>query len=425
MAVFRPFCGTRYTKSKDISNFVCPPYDIVGEKERNELLLIEKNNVISIELPEGNDQQKYINAKTKLDEMFSQQVLNRDAKEGYYIYQMEFELEGENLSVEGIVGAQRLTPFEQKEVLPHEFTLSKAKDDRLNLIKSCKTNISSVYSMFDDSDKFITNIIENTIKTSEPLSFCVQDGVSHRLYVIDDQQQVDMIEQGFKDKKMYIADGHHRYETGINFKNYLLSCGENVDENHPASYIMMTAVASNNKGLIVLPTHRIVRNVENYSSKDMLEKLKLCFDVLELNDIEQANISLKKAYDNAEKAFVLYDKTFYLLKLKDIEFARKAIKDRSEQYKNLDVSVLHSMILEGIMGITPENMAAGKSLSYTRSEIEAVECVDNGEAVCALLINPTRVGEIIAVADAFDKMPQKSTYFYPKLITGLVMNVLD
>ncbi len=425
MAVFRPFHGTRYSVSNDVSKLVCPPYDIVGEKERQALLSLDKNNVISIELPVGEDKTKYQNAKTKLDEMFESAVLSKDAKEGYYIYQMTFEVEGKELSVEGIVGAQRLVPFEEKEVLPHEFTLSKAKDDRLNLIKSCKTNISSVYSIFDDSDKKITEIVDKAIATQKPLCFCEQDGVCHKLYVIDNETTVKEIERLFKDKKMYIADGHHRFETGLNYKNYLLSLGENVDETHPASYIMMTCVASDNDGLVVLPTHRIVRNAENYSAASVLENCAKYFDVQKQQNLSKATKMLEQAYKANEKAFVFYDKEFYLLKLKSIDFAIEAIKDRSIEYKNLDVSILHSMILEDIMGITAQNMAAGQSLSYTRSEHEAVAEVDRGNAVCAFIINPTRVDEIMAVADAFDKMPQKSTYFYPKLITGLVMNVLD
>ena len=219
-----------------------------------------------------------------------------------------------------------------------------------------------------------------------------------------DKDEINAICSDFADKKLYIADGHHRYETALNYRNY---CRENGIGDGGEDYVMMMLVDMEHDGLVVLPTHRLVRDLESF-------------------DKENAESKLKELYDEGKKAFAFYsgDKGYNLLVLRDEKVIEELLPNKSKATQGLDVTVLHTLVLEKIFGIDAENMAKQINLTYTRLFDEAIESVDTGKAQCAFILNPTRVTEIRDVAAAGEKMPQKSTYFYPKLITGLVMNKL-
>ena len=247
----------------------------------------------------------------------------------------------------------------------------------------------------------------------------MDDGLArHRLWVINDRLTIKAIRDDFKDRKLYIADGHHRYETSINYRNYMREKGVYDPDNE---YVMMYLADMADDGLVVFPTHRMVRGLENFDSKNLLEKCSEYFETEEIEgDIEDR---LEEKAAEGKIAFVYYDGSGrYLLTLKSKDIMAQIIPDMSDDYRMLDVSVLHSLILERIFKIDKENMANQKNLTYTRSVEEAMGSVDNGESNCAFFLNPTAVSEIGAVAQNGEKMPQKSTYFYPKLLTGLVMN---
>ena len=324
------------------------------------------------------------------------------------------------------MSAVELVPFSEKIVLPHEETLSKAKADRFELMRATRCNFSPVYSMYSDPERKISSKIYALDDTKSEIEFTAKDGVVQRLWKIDDEKIISDIEKAFEDKQLFIADGHHRYETALNFRNHLLEEGviKTADEN--AGYIMMMLIDMENDGLVVFPTHRIVRDLESFDTQKALLKIKEYFDVEKIN----INDAEKELLDNTDKkAFVMYDgKESYLLTLIDNDKTRQKLLQMNEghtkAYTDLDVTVLHSLVLENVLGIDKENMAKQINLGYTRNVEQAVEDVKSGKANCAFLINPTLVSQIKDAALAGEKMPQKSTYFYPKLITGLVMNEL-
>ena len=222
------------------------------------------------------------------------------------------------------------------------------------------------------------------------------------------------------DKKLYIADGHHRYETALRYKKFV---AENKQDVGTSEYVTMMLVNMENSGLVVFPTHRIVRDLENFDVNAVIEKSKDYFDIETDLSRTDSTAKLDKAYKDGKKAFVLYcDGKYTLMTLKDTSLMEKLMPTASKALRELDVSVLHTLVLERIFGIDKENMANQKNLTYTRVLDEAIEAVDNGSADCSFILNPTRVSEIRDVALAGEKMPQKSTYFYPKLTTALVMN---
>lgn len=425
MAEIKAFKGLRYTeKAGDIANLCCPPYDIISGEEREALIRKNPYNLIRLELPVlggSEDLTPYHEAANTLRAWLKDEILKTDEKEGIYIYEMEFSAYGKSHKVKGFVSLVKLEPFSKGVILPHEETLSKAKADRFNLMKTTGCNFSQIYSLYMDEDNSAFSLIDKASQGQPHSSFTDGDNVTHRMWIVTDSEFIAALTEKFADKKLYIADGHHRYETALNFKNYVEG---NLDETGSSEYVPMMLVNMENDGLVVFPTHRIVRDLQSFDYNEVCEKCREYFDITPYLNREKGEEGLAKAYAEGKKAFVLFtgDNNYTLLTLKNLDVMNTLLPEGCAALKQLDVTVLHTLILERIFGIDKENMAKQINLTYTRSMQEAIEAVDQKRANCCFLLNPTRVEEIRDVAAAGDKMPQKSTYFYPKLTTGLVMN---
>lgn len=424
MAVIKGFNGMRFSEAAGtLETLTCPPYDIISEEQR--LAFLERNghNVIRLELPKGDE--PYAQAGSTLEEWLNNGTLIREGKDSIYIYEEEFRVKDRTMSIKGMIAAVRLEEFEKGIVLPHEETLSKAKTDRLNLMKATGCNFSQIYSLYmDDGGKTKSKLNEYSDCTPD-LEFTDDAGVTHRMWIVSNPSFVEKLCGDFADRKLYIADGHHRYETGINYRNY---CRENgTDEGADSDYIMMMLVDMENDGLVVFPTHRMVRDLESFDRNALLEKAAESFDITHESGIDTIEARLDAYYKEGKKAYAMYcgGDEWDLLVLKDISVMGDILPDCSKALRELDVSVLHSLVLEKCLGIDKENMAAQVNLTYTRVFDEAIEGVREGKFQCSFILNPTRVEEIRDVAANGEKMPQKSTYFYPKLVTGMVMNKFD
>ena len=426
MATVKAFSALRFTdKAGDISKNVCPPYDIISPSQREEYIKESENNIIRLELPIGED--AYAKAGALYDDMRKNGILSNDETEGIYVYEEEFTAYGKRKKIKGIFVRVKLCEFSENVVLPHEETLSKAKTDRFNLMSATNTNFSPIYSMYTDAERVISGKVASLTEKAADIEFTCADGVTQRLWKIEKGEDTDFIEKAFENKQLYIADGHHRYETALNYKKKLIADGVIKDESHAGNYVMMMLIDMENEGLVVFPTHRMLKDLESFDENDALLKISEYFDTKEIerSDIESA------LFENADKkAYVFCTKSgrYHLLTLKSDDAAKTALDtlnpEKSEAYKGLDVTVLHSLILEKLFNIDKENMANQINLKYTRDIEEACDCVKDESFNCAFILNSTKVSEIRDVALAGEKMPQKSTYFYPKLITGLVMNDL-
>ena len=424
MAEIKAFRGLRYTeKAGNIGDVCCPPYDIISTEQRKAYLDKNANNIIRLELPKtaDEDDSAYGKALACLNNWLDNEILKRDDKEGIYIYEMDFSANGGNYSVKGYISLVRLEEFSKGIILPHEETLSKAKTDRFNLMCATGCNFSQIYSLYMDEDGGAYAIIDAASKGQPDSQFTDADGVTHKLWCVYDKDVQRKLIDKMADKKLYIADGHHRYETALNYKKFV---AENKTDLGTSEYVCMMLVNMENPGLVVFPTHRIVRDLPSYNYDEVIEKCRDYFEITPFLNREKGEIGLADSYKADKKAFVLFngDNNYTLLVLKDEEAMKKLMPNCSEALRGLDVSVLHTLVLERIFGIDKENMAKQINLTYTRSADEAIAAVDGKRANCCFLLNPTRVSEIRDVALAGEKMPQKSTYFYPKLTTGLVMN---
>lgn len=424
MADIRPFAALRYSKKAgDIKDLTCPPYDIISEQQRKDYLQTNPYNVIRLELPrEGED--PYKEAGDTLSRWKEEGILQMDMEPGFYVYEEAFLSQvdkGEPKSLKGLIALVRVEDFAAGVVLPHEETLSKAKTDRLNLMKATGCNFSQIYSLYQDPKHMTRQRLDRI--SAQPPRYDFSDGlVTHRLWVVNDPVTIEALRQDFAGRKLYIADGHHRYETAINYRNYKREQGDYC----PGSeYVMMMLCDMADPGLVVFPTHRLLRDLPDFSGRELLEKCSAHFTVEPCGSQEETEEKLAAAYKENLHAFGFYDGSWTLLTLKDPAVMEEILPEKSSASQMLDVTILHSLILERHLGIDKENMANQINLTYTRSSQEAVASVDSKESCACFLLNPTRVEEIGEVAANGEKMPQKSTYFYPKLITGLVMNALD
>lgn len=426
MADIKAFRALRYDldKAGEIAELTSPPYDIISEEQRLEYLERNPYNIIRLELPRGED--PYANAGKILHDWMNDGILKLDMDPGLYIYEMEFldgVDKGDTKRLRSLISRVRLEEFSAGVVLPHEETLSKAKQDRFDLMCSTNCNFSQIYSLYQDPEHVTRKRLDNLTESSVP-RYDFSDGlVNHKLWVINDPAAIEAIREDFAGRKLYIADGHHRYETALNYRRHLKEQGKNCSG---ADFVMMTLADMSDDGLVVFPTHRLVRGLKALDCGELLKACEEYFEIESVSSSEEAQTALDVGYDKGKHCFAFFDRIkWHILTLMDTEVMKDLLPGKSDPYRELDVSILHTLILERLMGIDKENMANQINLTYTRSVQEAVTSVESGESNCCFLLNPTRVDEICSVAACGEKMPQKSTYFYPKLITGLVMNDLS
>lgn len=426
MAVIKAYKGLRFNceKAGKIDELVCPPYDIINDEQREGYIQTNPHNIIRLELPKGEN--RYAQASEILESWLNDGILVKEDKPAIYIYEEEFTAYGERKSIKGIICRVKIEEFSKGVILPHEFTLSKAKEDRLNLMKSTNCNFSQIYSLYMDDGKNTLGKIDALSAKEADIQLTDGEGVTHRMWIITDENAIAEICDDFTERKLYIADGHHRYETALNYRNYQRENGKAV-EGDACDYQMMMLVDMEHPGLVVFPTHRLVRDLADFNAEKAMESCKEFFDITEYSDIATIESNLMELYNQGKKAYAFYsgNKSYKLLVLKSMDIIEKLLPNASKATQELDVTVLHTLILEKVFGIDPENMAKQINLTYTKIFDEAISSVDSGKAQCAFILNPTRVSEIRDVASNGEKMPQKSTYFYPKMITGLVMNQLE
>jgi len=422
----------------DLSPVTTPPYDVISPESQEAFYNIHENNIIKIELGkefEGDDEKnnKYIRAGNYLNQWIEKNVLVPEDAPAIYIYEQDFNVsQWERKTRRGLIALVKLADFSEGVVLPHEYTLSKAKQDRFNLMSTTDANISQIFSLYNDDNK-ISKILDSFTNDKKPdIDYINSEGITERLWVVTDKKILSEICNLFGDKKLFIADGHHRYETALNYRNKKASENPSHNGAEAYNYVMMTIVDIDDPGLVVFPTHRAL-SIDNFNSESFLNFANEIFNVQKIEYSksydagsvpEQLTLSL---YQSGEfgTSFGYFDglgEFFYILTLKDASIMKKLVPDKPDVYRNLDVSILHSVILEQYFKIDADNMAVQKNLTYVKDVKDAINGVKFEEYDCAFFLNPTKVSQMRDISLANEKMPQKSTYFYPKVTTGLVIN---
>lgn len=442
MADLRPFRGTRYNVDAigDLSLVVAPPYDVIDEENRDYYYNKHPYNVIRLILnrPKKSDSspdQPYVRAREFLDRWRAQRVLMTDTRPSLYLYRQRYLIEGDYKECTGIVARVRLEDFSEGGILPHEDIMPKPFEDRMKLLEYTRTNLSTVQSVYSDPQERLKEPILMETERFPVMQFQTEDGVAHDVWAVSDERFTSKIISFMRKRPLYIADGHHRYHTALEYSRRLQSSGDITEEDDPRKFLMMLIVEMENPGLSVLPVHRVVLGNEMPETEEFLHRLEGCFDVEELEvprgprsgQVYHVLSEMKRRGGSASR-FVMFAREpclFKLILLKpDVDTTRLIEGDQSPSYKRLDVSVLHDLILRKAMGIPADRASVEKNLVFTRDPLQAVSMVDSGKGKVAFLCNRTPVEAVRKIADEGMTMPQKSTYFYPKPCSGVVMNTI-
>ncbi len=440
MAKVVPFRGLRYNtdKFKDLDMVTAPPYDIISPEDQQELYNKDEYNVIRLDYgmdfeSDDDENNKYTRSAAYLEKWIEEQVLVFEDQPAFYIYEQIFRLgddESPTHSLKGIISLVQLEDFSKKVILPHEETTNQVKRDRMELIERTTTNMSQIYSLYMDPDQAIADIISECSDAAPDLSFTTKENVIQNIWIIKDPAILNVISKKFESKQLFIADGHHRYETALSYRKERRLKDGSEPGSKAYDYTMMMLVSMDDSGLFLFPTHRMVRNIKNFSESMTISMLTDDFIASKIyfTEGDYAEIIMTKLRNSIdEKCFAFYtgDNYYYLLKLKDVHIMDDLVTEKSDAYKYLDVTILHRLILEKYFDIDDTDVANQENLVYIKDASEAVERVKNGDFQCSFLINATKISEIKDISLANEKMPPKSTYFWPKLLTGIVINKFE
>lgn len=430
MPEIRPLRPYRYADVDSLPSLVAPPYDVVGSDLRKTLGERSPHNVVHIDLPEGEGDEKYARAAGLLTQWIDKGVLVRDDDPFFLTYEQTFEPPGggEPITRRGFFALVRAEPYETRQVLPHERTLSGPKVDRHKLFVATGAALSPVFLLFQDPEE----ATQEPIRSSEELaSFESEDGVRHRLGKVTDPAQVAAMVRSIEQQPLLIADGHHRYETTVAY-GAEMDASREAEGAAPAPrgghrYVLAFLCEGDDPGLVVYGTHRLVFGLEKFDRDAFRADAETLFTV---QDYEGDDAGLQDALaahgeEGQSVAARFEDGTTWLLRLRPDALERAPLKDEPEVLRGTDVVVLHTALLEGTLGITREQQASQSHLRYYKSTPDALAAIDRGEGDVLFLMNGTPVAQVRDACLAGEVMPQKSTFFHPKIPTGLAIHLLD
>lgn len=428
MVEVKPFRGVLYNKKKvgDIRLVLTPPYDVISKEEEKVYHENSPYNIIRLILPTG-DGNKYENAAKIMEKWLKEGVMVQDNKPAFYLYEEEFYLEdGEIRRRLGFVAAVKVEEYERKVILPHENTMSKPTEDRLSLMKSCKTNMEPIFSIYNDPKNTIRRILDMEGKRAPIFEFIDDSEIKHKVWGITDESSVRKIQEAMSDKTLYIADGHHRYQASLEYKKEVGVKG--------ADYTLMFLVETQDQGMVILPTHRVIKKLKKFDEHSFEKKLLKYFDVTiykfeEKNEVQQREKMFKylRLMRN-DYAFGIFTggKKYYLVSLKDKSLIDKELNsNKSRAWRELDASVLHYILMEKVLNFKTNGKEYEDNILFVKDRERAIEMVyDKGYRI-AMFMNATKAEQVTNVANNGERMPQKSTYFYPKPLTGLMLRKIE
>ena len=436
----KPFRAVRFDKTKvaSVGDCIAPPYDVIDDKLRQQLYEKSEYNIVRIingkkSNSDNETNNQYTRAAGHFNSWLECGALKKDSADAIYAYVQDFQVAGEKICRSGFISLAKLAEFthEKGGISAHEQTLDKPKIDRLNLTRATEAQFGLIFMLYEDQQQIADKIIEKAATQEALIDFADEQNVRHRLFAINDKNEIEQIEKMLLDKNCIIADGHHRYETALNYRK--------ESKNPAADYQMVAMVNTNNAGLVVLATHRLAGNMDDFDFEKFLTNLKENFKITEYrfeNPQEKSAAKekmleqMKSEQKTATNVFGIYGSNgaFYAASLEKKEAMDSAATGRSDNWKALDVSVLHKLLIEKHLGLDEAKVAAGGNIEYVKDTgsgiAESIEKIDNGQMQVAFFMNSPTTREIKSVTQSGEKMPQKSTFFYPKMYTGLTINKL-
>ena len=431
MPEIAPFRGIRYNAGVvgNMLDVVAPPYDVISPEEQDAFYARHPNNCIRVILAKEQDgdsdaSNRYTRAAAALREWLETGVLVEDETPAMYAYEQQFTWEGATYARRGILTALRVAPFGEGDVLPHEFTKPGAKADRLALMKATGANTSPIFGIFPDEAHDVAGAVEAVWDTEPAVDITDEQEVRHRLWVLTDADVLASVADLMRDRPVYIADGHHRYETTCTYAAWAEEQGETTGDLH--RYCIMMLVAMSDPGLAVMPTHRLLTGLGDLAPGDLVGALADAFDVAEFEGkqctpeaVERA--LLERAADHAFGLVAEGGTRAWLLTLKDEAVLDGRPGGASADWRRLDVAILADLIIEDTIR---QRLGRDVEVGYDHKADTTWQAVANGACQMAFLLNATPVERVKTIAAGGERMPAKSTFFYPKLLSGLVFRRL-
>ena len=434
MAEIAAFRGILYDPNRVAAERVlAPPYDVISDEERTRLDALDPHNCVRLILPRdeagGNGDGKYARAGQTLQAWLADGTLHRDDKPALYRYHQTFSLEGQTATRRGFICVIRLHRFDEGVILRHERTLAGPKADRLLLKRACMAHLSQVFGLYSDPARTTDELFAALEREKPALEGKTSDGVEQKLWRLTDPKTQLAIVELLTDKKIYIADGHHRYETMLALRDELRVKSPAHSSRSTIEFGTIFLSNMDDPSLLVFPTHRVVHGLERFDTAAVLEKAKAFFDVETANDVGEAQHVRAKLAQLGRRGpsfgMLAEGKLHYLTLRKDAPLVRLPSLSGPAVLRELDVTVLHAVVIEEILGIDRAAQEAQTNLRYVKDTKLALAAGIEPGVQAVFLMNPTPVAQVRAVSDAGQVMPQKSTFFYPKLASGLVINPLS
>ncbi len=430
MAEIKPFQAVYFDRDKaDYSKVIMPPYDIIKDTEIGRYYKRDEHNIIRIDKgmeKEGDSDKsnKYTRAREYFDKWMAEGMMTRDGKKSIYLYAEEYALPGgEKREMFGFMALAKLEEFDKRIILPHERTHSGPKADRLQLMRACMADTSPILAFYFDREKAVDGIIKGYAESNGPyVDAKDENGCRHRIWHLSGEDELLKITGFLRDKQLFIADGHHRYETALNFRNEMRQKYGSDKGGKPYDYIMMCLISMEHSGISILPTHRIFRDFMSEELEDA-PALKRFFKTTHIrNSMKLREIIAKN--DGKKNIGVVAKNGCMLLELKEADY-KKTLESGEHiiDYYMLDVSILHGLLLEKILKMPEEYIF--RNVEYTQDMDNAVLAVETNDAKISFLIKPATIEQVKIIAENKEVMPQKSTYFLPKLATGLLVYKLE
>ncbi len=450
MPHLQAFHGLRYDLGHvgSLSDVVAPPYDVIDTELQTALYERHPANTVRLilnraEPGDASDDDRYERAARFLKDWKRQGVLQTENQAAVYCYHQVFQWEDQSFTRCGFMARVRLEPFGTGSIYAHEQTHSAAKADRLKLISACKTNLSQIFGVFPDDQNQVRSLLDQAIQGKTGLEATDHLNVVHRLWPIDDVNTITQLTGIMGPKPMFVADGHHRYETACNYRDQLAAAnGGQLAEDHPANFVLMMCIGMSDPGMIVLPTHRLFRGLPPIASDALVEKLNPCFDTRIAGEgTDLATMIWDEIATEDDQGtlglFAGQDERWVVARINDAGRAKMAeiASEHSRQWQGLGVSILQRLVMETLL----EQSDLPKPM-YVHSVDEVISGLDSGDTVgrdatgqqgqggkfpLAALVMPATLDHVRSISEANERMPAKSTYFYPKLLGGLVFNPLE
>ena len=427
----RPFHGWRYLghMDGDISPYIAPPYDILTGADKERLLERSRENVVAVDLPhvppkELGPHEAYEQAAATLAKWTSWGVIRQDAEAAIYVYEQRFTWAGREYARRAMVCGVRGTEL-GGDVIPHEHVFPGPLADRLELTRQTRMQLSPIFGFYDDPGGAVSKLLAQAAE-ARPVGIAVLRGVAERLWAIRDEHAIATISEAMRDVPVFIADGHHRYTTAMNYRNSLAEGGR-IDDDHEANFVMFALVARDDPGLLILPTHRLFTNLNESGSVERLAEASPAFSWRRCGCAEEIGAAGIEALLGCARpgamAFVSGKSTvLWIVALARPEAMREAAPDQTAEWRRLPPAILHTLIMEKAL-----QPWAGRELSveYTADMREVVRACRSGRAQLGAILPSIPIHSVEAIARSGSSMPHKSTYFYPKIATGMVLKPLE